>query len=174
MKKKNGFTLIELVVVIALIAILAVTLAPRLRDQIAKANDSKAIATLGSLRTLSEVFYADFQKTVVDYAAEQTGTPNAETTYLYPDLDNTAKTLVNAGTSSDGLTVNIGGSRPSAKGTVTYGGTIEFTFAKPTGTNAELLADNVYIWFDETSVTATGLTAGNNEFDTKGMNWASY
>lgn len=67
--EKKGFTLIELVVVIALIAILAVTLAPRLRNQIAKAKDTEAISALGALRTLSETYYADEQ--VVPYGEYQ-------------------------------------------------------------------------------------------------------
>jgi len=52
---KDGFTLIELLIVIAIIGILTTTLAPKLRKQLAKAKDAKAIALLGSARTATEI-----------------------------------------------------------------------------------------------------------------------
>lgn len=52
---KKGFTLIELLVVIAIIGILATVLAPKLREQLAKGKDAKAVALLGSARTATEV-----------------------------------------------------------------------------------------------------------------------
>ena len=63
-KNKKGFTLIELLVVIAIIGILATTLTPKLREQLAKGKDAKAIALLGSARTATEVIL--IEKIVVD------------------------------------------------------------------------------------------------------------
>lgn len=57
--KKSGFTLIELVVVIAIIGVLAAVITPRVRLSLAKAKDAKAIATLDALRTASNVYYAE-------------------------------------------------------------------------------------------------------------------
>ncbi len=191
MKKKNGFTLIELVVVIALIAILAVTLAPRLRDQIAKAKDSKAIATLGSLRTLSEVYFADFEESPVVAAGLTNATvTDANSTqaldFLIPDLDPTAMKLIQDGggtaedgtwaqptalgdgDSADGYRAAIGGQRTSQKGAVVYDGSVGFTFVDPSGVAA---TDGVQMWFTSTSTDADSNTY---TFDTKGNNWASY
>lgn len=53
--KKYGFTLIELLVVIAIIGILATTLVPKLREQLAKAKDSKVIGFLGAARTANQI-----------------------------------------------------------------------------------------------------------------------
>ncbi|WP_051251542.1 pilin [Psychrilyobacter atlanticus] len=58
-KIKKGFTLIELLIVIAIIGILATILAPKLREQLAKTKDTKAIALLGSARTTTEVILVE-------------------------------------------------------------------------------------------------------------------
>ncbi|WP_320047350.1 prepilin-type N-terminal cleavage/methylation domain-containing protein [uncultured Ilyobacter sp.] len=57
--KKKGFTLIELVVVVAIILLLAATLAPKLRKEVSKAKDAKAVALLGAVRSATSVFFAD-------------------------------------------------------------------------------------------------------------------
>lgn len=58
-KLEKGFTLIELMIVVAIIAILAAVAAPKFADQIKKAKDAKAIAVLGAVRSASNIYYAD-------------------------------------------------------------------------------------------------------------------
>lgn len=59
MKKNSGFTIIELVVVIAIIGVLASVIAPRVRLSLMKAKDAKVVATLDTLRTASNLYYAE-------------------------------------------------------------------------------------------------------------------
>jgi len=165
--KKRGFTLIELVVVIALIAILAVTLAPRLRDQLAKARDSKAIALLGSLRTASEIYFAE-QGTPLGVNTAVVAT--ADLTELRKGLDNSAKTLLDESDVTNG--VPIGGGRTAADpDIVIYGGGVPFTFVSPNS----ITGDGVAIWFDQSNAVAgkVGSTSAVTQ-DTKGTNWSSY
>lgn len=59
LKKNSGFTLIELVVVIAIIGVLASIIAPRVRLSLMKAKDAKVVATLNTLRTAANLYYAE-------------------------------------------------------------------------------------------------------------------
>jgi prepilin-type N-terminal cleavage/methylation domain-containing protein len=63
---KKGFTLIELMIVVAIIAILAAAVAPLMANQLKKAKDAKAIAVLGACRSASSIYYADNDGTYAD------------------------------------------------------------------------------------------------------------
>lgn len=59
LSKKEGFTLLELVVVVAIIAILALGIAPRALQQIDKARVSKLVSDVSSMQTAVAMFNAD-------------------------------------------------------------------------------------------------------------------
>lgn len=64
-KTKNsrlGFTLIELMIVVAIIAILAFVAAPKFTDLISRSKESSIKAQLGTLRSAMNIYYSDVQE----------------------------------------------------------------------------------------------------------------
>lgn len=59
MKRVRGFTLIELMVTVAIVAILASIALPAYRDYVTRGRLAEAYATLGSQRVKMEQFYQD-------------------------------------------------------------------------------------------------------------------
>jgi type IV pilus assembly protein PilA len=58
-KKSKGFTLIELMIVVAIIGILAAIAIPNFMNYQCKAKQSEAKSILGNIRTLQEVYFAE-------------------------------------------------------------------------------------------------------------------
>lgn len=87
-KNKKGFTLVELVIVIAVIAILAAVLIPTFTTVINNANQSAALQEGTNLKTeILQLYQGDFDKYCEDYAtanetASTTGVA-ADTTIFY-------------------------------------------------------------------------------------------
>lgn len=55
----SGFTLIELTIVVAIIAILAAIAIPEFSDMIAKSQEGQSKGNLGTVRTALSVYYGD-------------------------------------------------------------------------------------------------------------------
>ncbi len=75
---KKGFTLIELMIVVAIIAILAAVAGPKFGKQIKKSRDAKAVETAGVWKSAFNLNYADNEQ----YATTFGG--------LYGDVDSGA------------------------------------------------------------------------------------
>lgn len=58
-KLEKGFTLIELMIVVAIIAILAAVAAPKFGQQLQKAKDAKAVQVVGTWRSAHTLVYTD-------------------------------------------------------------------------------------------------------------------
>lgn len=72
MKMKNGgFSLIEMVIAVALVGVLSTLVVPKVREQLAKGKDAKAVATLTALRTASELYYVENEKSALEEAESE-------------------------------------------------------------------------------------------------------
>jgi len=59
-KKSKGFTLIELMIVVAIIGILAAIAIPNFLNYQCKAKQSEAKSNLGNIRTAQEAYFAEY------------------------------------------------------------------------------------------------------------------
>lgn len=154
-KKDEGFTLIEVVVVVAMIALISAFSVPKVRNYLAKGKDAKAIVLLNRLRMASEMYYTEEGKSLGGDKLGSLSNENIQVLLKYLDL-NAEKSFC-----EDGKTVEVGGS--TIDGKVIYGGTIGFTFSAPIGSKQS--ADGVYIWFEPQT---------ENEKCSSGKSWTDY
>ncbi len=116
-KNKKGFTLVELVIVIAILGILALYALPKYQGVIKEARSSEARAQLGSVRSAIGIYYA---KNHGKYPAQLDGTIFADGNV--PEVEvtvggavNRSSTVTAAGTQDGSITAtevsnsNVGG-----------------------------------------------------------------
>jgi len=109
-KRSKGFTLIELMIVVAIIAILAAIAIPQYKKFQLKAKSSEAKANLGAIKTCEEAYAAEND----EYLAQKTACPggaDGSNEYNLVENDRIAQSLFN------GNFVNLGF---AAKGKLYY------------------------------------------------------
>ena len=148
-KLQKGFTLIELMIVVAIIAILAAVAAPKFGSQIQKAQDAKGIQVVGTWRSGLTILYTD--------------------NGVYPTTLGAIAVAVDKGTTSKTFTTN-------ATTTVGYEATNRTAWVKVgTNTGATTGGKAAIFGLDSASTTdnAINFTAANGK-DTKGTSWSAY
>lgn len=125
MRRRMGFTLIEMMIVVAVIAILAAIALPSYQDQVRKSRRADALRVLGEIRMAQERWRAD--RPTYGTLAE-VGNPGAGSSYYtYTVTDNTATAYTitataqgaqandkQGGTSCTPLTINQAGTKTPA------------------------------------------------------------
>lgn len=148
--KKRGFSLIEVIVAIAIISILSGIVGLKLRGHIAKAKDAKAIATLNSFRTASELYQLENSDILIAIKDIENNDKTKESLKkLETYLDAKSKNIV------ENAEIEIGGSREKKDGNIKYGG-------------------KVNLMFDKTGAIYLKPLSGTGEFDIKGNKWIEY
>lgn len=133
-RAQQGFTLIELMIVVAIIGILAAIAIPQYQNYIARAQVSRVMAETGALRTVIETCMME---------GKLSSTP---TDADYCDLGWTTSNLLGEGESfevkpQDGLTVTITGNTAE----------IEATFGSSASTAIREEGSNMLAWYRGTS-----------------------
>ena len=161
--KNRGFSLIEIVVAVAIMGILSGIVGLQLRSYIAKSKDTKAVATLNTLRVAAQLYQVDNEDTLIDTASLTTydemeiqSKYNMSLKKLEPYLDNNAKAII------EKPEMAIGGSRASKTGDVIYGGKVRITFKDPNANSS----DGYYMWLEPISPTEA--------CDIKGNKWIEF
>jgi type IV pilus assembly protein PilE len=101
MRHIKGFTLIELMIAVAVIAILAAVALPSYRDYILRGKLTEAHSSLSELRLRAEKYFAD-NRTYVGFNQALTGTKYF--TYACATPSATSFTCTATGVASEGLT----------------------------------------------------------------------
>ncbi len=165
-KKTGGFSLVEIIVAVAIIAILSGLVVPQVRKQIAKSKDARAMSTLNAFRVAVQMYQIENDDALIDknnlnsYDAAATKTALEK---LLPYLDSKAEEVVKANGE-----IGIGASQESNtqsanSGKIIYGGKVRMTFVNP---DDPTKSDGYYLWLEA--------GANTGDLDTKGQKWTTY
>ena len=157
--KNRGFSLIEVIVAVAIIGILSGIVGLKLRFYIATSKDTRAVATLNSFRLAAQTYQIDNDKPLIEDSSKYDDNDEVkkalEKLEIY--LDKNAKEIISTNR------ITIGASRDPKTGELKYGGEVKFTFKNPdNGANG----DGYYMWLVPVPPT--------KDLDSKGKEWTKY
>lgn len=160
--KNKGFSLIEVIVAVAIIASLSGIVGVNLRKHMASAKDAKAIASLHSIRTAIQIYQLENDTPL--FTTDSSNSYSKENVIstlekLEPYLDNNLKALIKNPEFSVGGSIKIESDAQSQK--IKYGGKVRLTFINPNGKSKE-----ASVWLEPTDNTG--------ELDIKGNKWTEY
>jgi len=111
--KKSGFTLIELMIVVAIIGILAAIAIPKFAELIRKSSEGASKGNLGSLRSSLSIYYGDLEG---NYPAQLaaltisgkylTAIPSAKAPNYHPDSSGETDGLLSSANDGGGWVYN--------------------------------------------------------------------
>ena len=157
--KNRAFSLIEVIVAVAIIGILSGIVGLKLRSYIATSKDTRAVVSLNSFRLAAQTYQIDNDKPLIEDSSkydDDTEIKKAlEKLEIY--LDKNAKEIISTNR------ITIGASREKKDSDLIYGGKVKFTFKDPdNGANS----DGYYMWLVPVNPT--------KNFDSKGKEWIKY
>jgi len=159
--KNRGFSLIEIVVAVAIMGILSGIVGLQLRSYIAKSKDTKAVATLNTLRVAAQLYQLENEKPLIEDTTKYDDPTEIKKALekLEPYLDNNAKAIIKE------PEIAIGGSKIEKDSKdIKYGGKVKITFKNPD--TAKNNSDGYYIWLEPISSTEA--------YDIKGNKWIEF
>lgn len=119
MKKQSGFTLIELMIVVAIVAILAAIALPAYQTYTKKAKFSEVVASTGAFKTAIEACYSA-EDTLENCTEGQNGVPTLSTNYPSGLVDS----LSVSGATSTAISIMASGADALAGETYELNGTV--------------------------------------------------
>src|SRR5690242_12254731 len=109
LKSKKGFTLIELMIVVAIIGILAAIAIPQFANMVAKSQEGATKGNLGTLRSALSIYYGDTEGWYpIDGANLDSLTTQQKYLQTYPSAT-LPKTNMNSGHPTSGSVTNTAG-----------------------------------------------------------------
>lgn len=123
-KNNKGFSLVELIVVIAIMAVLVGVLAPQLIKYVEKSREATDIQTCDNIATALKTYYAD-----EEVSASASDSASATATTVTVTLSKTE-----LGTGADAAVKDVGLTKAKIKGTKWTSDTIKIEYNKADGT----------------------------------------
>ena len=157
--KNRAFSLIEVIVAVAIIGILSGIVGLKLRFYIATSKDTRAVATLNSFRLAAQTYQIDNDKPLIEDSSKYNDPTEIKNALKKLEIyfDNNAKEII------ENNEITIGASRDTENGELKYGGKVKFTFKNPDSNGN---SDGYYMWL---------VPVGNTKnFDSKGKEWTKY